>query len=309
MKAVSTVIVSAIFLLSVAAAQTSGGAAGTANVTAQQSTSHHEGAQAEGNTSGSAQAGVSAAGGSSQADVSASGQTANSANSAIPAGMTIPAVLAKSVDAKKAKQGDVVEAKTNSKLEGNGGMALPKGTKLIGHVTEAKAREKGESQSVLGIMFDKAVLKDGQEIPFHAIIQAASAVQQAASISSDDTMMSSRPSAGAAGASGEYGGSRGGMVGEVGNTVGAAAGTVGSAAGNVGATAGSTVGAVGQTTASTGSRVGGSLGAAATGVSGIPGVAISPQLSNAANGSVFVSDTRNVKLDSGTQLVLRTIPQ
>jgi len=39
-------------------------------------------------------------------------------------------------------------------------------------VTQASARANGESESSLGIVFDKAILKDGQEIPLNLGIQA-----------------------------------------------------------------------------------------------------------------------------------------
>ena len=35
------------------------------------------------------------------------------------------------------------------------GTTIPLGSKVTGHVTEAKARSKGDAQSALGIVFDK----------------------------------------------------------------------------------------------------------------------------------------------------------
>lgn len=272
MKALTAVILSVVFLLAAAVAQSGGGAAG--NASGQGSTSATQGAQAQANTS--AQAAAEAP--------------------AVPSGTRIPAVLTKSVDAKKAKQGDPVEAKTSEKLQLGSGTSLPKGTKLVGHVTEAKAKakDKGESQSLLGIMFDKAVLKGGQEVPMHAIIQAAAALQQSSSL--PDTMGSAGPGASAGG---PYGGAQGGM-----GPAGAPGGPGGVSA-TMGPPAGPRTGGVDEM------PVGSQGGASrpAVGVSGIPGVALSPELSNTNNGSVFVSNTRSVKLDSGTELVLRTIPQ
>ena len=45
------------------------------------------------------------------------------------------------------------------------------------------------------------------------------------------------------------------------------------------------------------------------GVTGLPGVQISNQLSNSINGSVLVSNDKNLHLDSGTQMVLRVVSQ
>src|SRR6266699_2099188 len=43
--------------------------------------------------------------------------------------------------------------------------------------TQAKARAKGESESALGIVFDKAVLKNGEEAGLNVAIEAMAAAQ------------------------------------------------------------------------------------------------------------------------------------
>src|SRR5690348_14032924 len=91
------------------------------------------------------------------------------------------ATLVQPIDAKKNKPGDPVVAKTTGKSKGSDGTMLPKGTELEGHVTKAQRRSKGESESELGIVFDKARLKDGREVPMNATIQAMAAAQSAAS--------------------------------------------------------------------------------------------------------------------------------
>ena len=69
---------------------------------------------------------------------------------------------------------------------------LKKGTHLVGHVTQAQARANGQTQSQLGIVFDHAVLKNGQEVPFNASIQAlASAQSAAAATTGAEDMMAS----------------------------------------------------------------------------------------------------------------------
>ena len=40
---------------------------------------------------------------------------------------------------------------------------IPRGSKIVGHVTEVKAREKGQAESAVGVVFDHAVLKDGSQ--------------------------------------------------------------------------------------------------------------------------------------------------
>jgi hypothetical protein len=84
---------------------------------------------------------------------------------------TIPLQLAKSLDAKKLKAGDQVVAKTSVALRGNG-MTIPIGSRVVGHVTQAQARSKGDAQSALGIVFDKIELTGGKEFPIQGYIQA-----------------------------------------------------------------------------------------------------------------------------------------
>src|SRR5205085_9486905 len=80
-------------------------------------------------------------------------------------GMAINAELSSTLDSKKAKPGDAVTAKATEAVKSSDGRTiLPKGAKLMGKVTESKSRAKGDSDSVLGIQFDKAMLKDGQAV-------------------------------------------------------------------------------------------------------------------------------------------------
>ena len=82
---------------------------------------------------------------------------------------------------RRTKPGDPVTAHTT---EANSD--LPKGTKLIGHVTQASARANGDSASELGIQFDRAVLKNGKEVPLNAAIQAMAPARTADSFTNDD---------------------------------------------------------------------------------------------------------------------------
>jgi hypothetical protein len=85
----------------------------------------------------------------------------------------IPVELTKSVDAKKAKTGDQVEAKVTQDLKaGSGQVIIPKDTKVVGHVTEAQARTKDQKESQLGLVFDHAVIKGGNEVSLPMSIQA-----------------------------------------------------------------------------------------------------------------------------------------
>ncbi|MFY9585709.1 MAG: hypothetical protein WAR21_14570 [Candidatus Acidiferrales bacterium] len=244
---------------------------------------------------------------SSSASSSTSAQAGqNSVN--LSTGTTIEAALSSAVDARKNKEGDQVVARTTQAVKSDGQVVIPKGSRLVGHVTQAKAKAKGESQSALGIVFDRAVLKNGQEVPLHVVIQALAAAEASAStpVGAADTMDS-------AAGSGRAGSSGGGMVGGVGSTVGSTAGAVTSTAGAAGSTATGAVGATANTAASTTGAAGRGAAAAltssSTGVIGLQGLALNSDVSSATQGSLIVSSTKNVHLDSGTRMVLRVAAQ
>ncbi|MGB8889527.1 MAG: hypothetical protein WCC87_22575 [Candidatus Korobacteraceae bacterium] len=82
-----------------------------------------------------------------------------------------PAVLIKSLDSKKLKAGDTVVCQTTAVLHGGNGMTIPNGSKVIGHVTQATARSKGDPESSLAIVFDKIQTPNG-DIPLKGVLQA-----------------------------------------------------------------------------------------------------------------------------------------
>lgn len=85
---------------------------------------------------------------------------------------TLPASLAKSIDSKKLKEGDEVDAKTISPMRTGGGVMIPSGSKIVGHVTQSKARSKGDSEASLGIAFDKIELPGGKSMAIKGTLQA-----------------------------------------------------------------------------------------------------------------------------------------
>jgi hypothetical protein len=89
-----------------------------------------------------------------------------------PSGTILSVELSKSLDAKKTKANDRVEAKTATDLLAHGQIVVPRNTKIIGHVTEAKARSKASPDSMIGITFDRMLLKDGREVPLQLSVQA-----------------------------------------------------------------------------------------------------------------------------------------
>ncbi|MCL4523739.1 MAG: hypothetical protein M1453_03305 [Acidobacteria bacterium] len=241
--------------------------------------------------------------------------SAGDASLDLASGTTLEAALTKSLDVKKNKVGDEVVAKVTRDVKSDGKVVLRKGSKLIGHVTEAKARGKGESESALGIVFDRAVMKDGREIPVHLAIQAVSVSEAAAAIAaSNDEVMGSAGAvssmSGSAAGSAHPASSGGGVLGGVGSTVSGATSTVGSVAGTAGNTVGGTVN---STTGVAGSGSAGGLNALgnltsqSAGVFGLQGLRLNSDATQATDGSLLVSSTRNVHLDSGTRMLLRAM--
>lgn len=250
----------------------------------------------------------------------ASGAASQSANAntgelQIPSGTKVPAVLDKSIDSRKCKQGDEVIAKTTSDVMSNGKVIIPKNSRLIGHVTEASATANGQSDSKLGIVFDKAMLRNGATVPMQARIQAlAGPVVSAASSMSDDSMMSAPMGGGSTSASGGSRAGLGSTVGGVTNAVGSTAGAVGSTAGNVVGSAGATVDSTtGATVNSVGRTAGnaasarGALDGNSSGVIGLKNLRLNSDASNATQGSVITSAGKNVKLDSGSRMMLDVV--
>jgi len=127
----------------------------------------------------------------------------------------ISAELAKKIDAKDAKVGDEVVAKTTSEARLADGTKLPKGSKLVGHVTDVQAKSHDNHDSHVAFAFDHAVLKDGHEVPVQTMMRSIAApAPMAASTGSDDLMAGAGGGGGMQGGGGARGG--GGGVGGVG---------------------------------------------------------------------------------------------
>src|SRR6267143_593604 len=277
---------------------------------AQSQTGAQAGAQSSGQASVQAGQTQAQASGNASAASAASAQNGQ-ANASLASGTAFNAALSSPIDSKKCKPGDPVNAHTTEAAKSEGKTVIPKGSKLVGHVTQASARGKGESESALGIAFDKAILKNGQEIPLNNVaIQAIASAQSSASAAGAgmDTMGGMGASAagsGMASGRGALGGATstaGGAVGAVTNTAanagGVAGGTLNSATNAGGSIAGASKGAVG------GLNAAGQLTSNSQGVFGLHGLSLNAAGSNATQGSVITSAGKNVHLNGGTRMLL-----
>jgi hypothetical protein len=263
------------------------------------------GASAQSSTSVTADRGGASA---SQQGAAAASATSDHGDAAAQAahGGELSATLSRPVDAGRAKPGDEVTATLSQHYESNGDVMLRRGTKLVGHVTEAAPRQRrsaeagGNSDSRLGIVFDKAVLEDGREVPLNATIQAVAAAEAMAASSTRG--FDGAASGGAAGAGRATGGLAGGVAGSAGGALGGVGrvggGLGGAASGAVGGAARSSAGAMG------GLNAAGRLMSGSRGAFGMSGIDVASAATSNANGSVLTSRARDVELERGTQMLL-----
>ena len=221
---------------------------------------------------------------------SPSGNSPQSASaSRVAPGSVIPVELTTSIDAKKVKTGDEVVAKVTMDLKTNGGeIVVPKDTKVVGHVTEAQTRSKEQKDSQVGIIFDRAVLKNGGEMQMPMSIQAIIAPQgsNSGTANKGDDQPTAAPSANASGAS-----SNGGRAPGMGGTPPPAPNA--STGGNA------------PTDASTAANAHEPITGKTEGVVGLPDLKLATTAAAASQGSVVSSEKNNVKLESGTFMLLR----
>jgi len=87
-------------------------------------------------------------------------------------GTAFNASLVEAIDTRRAKPGDAVTAEIVENVSYQRTVIFPKGTKVSGHIVRATSGGHGRAGSALFVQFDKAVLKDGEEVILNAGIQA-----------------------------------------------------------------------------------------------------------------------------------------
>jgi hypothetical protein len=215
-----------------------------------------------------------------------------SANSRIAPGSVLPVQLTKTVDAKKLKTGDQIEVKVTQDMKaGNGEIIVPKDTKVIGRVTEAQARNKEQKESQVAIAFDRAVMKTGGEVNVPMSIQAIIApsyLNANNNPNGEGNGQAQSASAGNANGVPQSGGNpRGG-------------GRAGSQSPTPTSNDKLTAGSTDEKTAKAAHEP---ITGNTQGVLGIPDLTLSS--ANTAQGSVITSGKNNVKLESGTLMLLK----
>jgi biotin carboxyl carrier protein len=228
--------------------------------------------------------------------------------------------LSGSLNTKKLKAGDRVKAEVSQDVISHGKIIIPVETQLVGHVTEVSVRDAANPESRLGIVFDRIVLKHYHDIDFQAVVQAVAPPVERRSRVDEPSQMLPPSMMG--------GGPRGSSMGPVSGGSSSSSGrgatsspvvSASQPSGDVptvfqtgltvkespAATAAGGASAV-QVKAGTGGGKPMSVGMP-LGVTGLKGLSLSTTPTASTPGPVIVSGTTNVKLESGTQILLHVM--
>lgn len=222
-------------------------------------------------------------------------EQASESSALIKSGTMIEGQLQSTVDVTKSKVGDEVVLKTTKAIKQNGETVIPKGSRLVGRVSEVQEKTKSNGASKLGLLFERLEGKN-LAVPVSASIVSITNVasnNRLADSADLDLLASSNSTAQVSG--GSSGRSSGGLL-------GGAANTVGSVASTGGGLVNTSTRAVGSVTNSVGHTVGSASGAVFRTIDGLT-------ISNSAAGSVSAGSTlsaanRNIKLEKGVKIGL-----
>jgi hypothetical protein len=239
--------------------------------------------------------------------VAAGTGTASTPDVAKPNNTYLLVELSSSLKAKKLKPGDKIKAEVSQDVVSHGKVIIPMETKLTGHVTEVRVRDAEHQESRLGIVFDRILLKR-HDINFQGVVQAVSApVVRRSRVDEPSQMLP--PAIGTVTRS-SGGSSSGGVVGAPPNTGAPLAGDLtpyqpqvevkqspmnnaggGAAAAQLGVGKGAKPLSIGTP----------------QGVTGIKGLGLSTVQSADTPGPVIISTSGDVKLESGTQILVHVL--
>ncbi len=206
---------------------------------------------------------------------------------ALASGTRIDGQLQSMIDVKKSQVGDQVILKTTKSIKQNGEIVVPKGSNLVGRITEVQTKSKSNASSKFGMVFDRIEGKD-LAVPISASVVSitnATANGRLGDTADADVFGSSSTSAAASSGSSSGGGLLGGVTNTAGGVLNTTTQTAGNITNTVGQTAVNTTGSLGQT------------------INGI-------QISNAVNGSLQSGTTlssadKNIRLEKGVIIQLQ----
>lgn len=203
-----------------------------------------------------------------------------------PAVSNVIAVLTKAVETKTAVAGDEIILRSVSDVSIKGEVIIPRGSKLTGRVSEVVTKSKDHPETLLAFSVEKAIRKDGVEIPLQAIV-AALAASRRDSLATDPTfgmMHSNEPK----------------MIG--GATSTSSSGSLSASSKSSANAAVATANMIGKLDEPT------VLDANSQGAVDIEGLLITWRLMVPPPITVIATKSKNLKLDTGTQMLLRMAP-
>ena len=203
---------------------------------------------------------------------------------------SVQAQLQSTLDVRDAKVGDEVLLKTTQAIKQNGETVVPKGTNLVGRVTEVSQRAKNGSASRLGLIFDRL---DGKDLSAPITASIVSITNVRAAGSSADLFDSDITGTSQSSGSVRRENSGGGLLGGVGSTVGGVVNTATSTVGVVTDAATQTVGSGVTTLGNT-----------------VNGIQISNSLSGSVSGGTTLSAAgKNLRLEKGVVFQMNVASQ
>jgi hypothetical protein len=238
-----------------------------------------------------------------------------------PKGSYMLVELSNTLKAKKLKPGDKVKAQVSQDVIAHGKIIIPVETELVGHVTEVQVRDSENAESRLGIVFDKIALKHFHDINIQAVVQAVAAPAIRRSRVDQPSQMLPPSMMGGGGNSNGGTSPMGGLnnpsTGHGGINPSASSSVSASASPGNDTTAYPTAYTIKQSPANRADGSSAQLAIASNGkplsvgmpqgVTGIKGLSLSSAPSANTPGPVIVSNTDNVKLEYGTQILLHVM--
>ena len=204
----------------------------------------------------------------------------------LESGTSIEGQLQQTLDVRRASVGDEVVLTTTKTIKQNGQTVVQKGTRLVGRVTEVQQKTKENTQSKLGVIFERI---EGRNLsaPISATIVSITRADAGATLG--DTLGSDISGGSTNSGRVSRNSSGGGLLGGVTNTVGGAlnttTNTVGGVTNSVNQTLGGTTNTVGKT---------------------LNGVRLSQSTDAAVSGATTLStQNKNLRIEKGVTFQLR----
>lgn len=128
-----------------------------------------------------------------QQPVASASQSSTTAQIKVDPGTLIQVEMNSEIDVKKVHAGDTFRTRLWNAVRNGDKVILPQKTIVVGHVVEAQPRTKDNPESRLTIAFDKAVLKDGSELPLRGVVARVQLSPMAAATAADSNARSYNP--------------------------------------------------------------------------------------------------------------------